>query len=170
MLMVKIAHCFEVFCIPIWNKWFFRINWKIICRGGSPPQPPLKMRAVCRGGWWREPPLQIRFLGEPPTAPTNCTYFQGRLRGWAVSTNSMFRDGSFLQYPRPIYRNGWLFGPPLKRNRGVATNRFCSSGRHTGKKWFPVVDVAFLSKPSGIYAWCLAMCKAKKLIPAMCSS
>ena len=83
MLMVKIARCFEVFCIPIWNKWIFGIIWKMIFRGSSSPQPPLQMRAFSEAGGGCEPPLKISFVeaAHPPPVPKNRTHFQGRLRG-----------------------------------------------------------------------------------------
>ena len=90
------------------------------------------------GRWADEPPLQMILLGaaHPLSRPWKWGHFQGRMgvtrpfsraaEGAATPTDAIFRGRPFLQYPHSIYRNGWLFGPPLKK-RGVVTNHFCSS-------------------------------------------
>ena len=81
--------------------------------------------------------------GGGSAAPENGSHFQGRQRGSAAPTDVIFRGGPFLQYPRSIYRDGWLFGPPLKK-WGVATNRFCSSIHtdHALAGWFSWVPIS----------------------------
>ena len=79
-----------------------------ICRGGSPYQPPPKMGAILRGGWggWTAPTKFFLGVAQPPAAPEN---------------------GAHLQYRRSICKNGWYFGPPLKKFEVLLQIIFCSS-------------------------------------------
>jgi len=93
---------------------------------------------IFRGGLGGEPPLKIPFVGvaHPISRLRKWAPFWGADGGMnrpykvflgAAQPPAAPENGAHLQYRRSICKNGWYFGPPLKKFEVLLQIIFCSS-------------------------------------------